>query len=196
MSSKYFIQEKRDNTNHLNYYYFTNSFTDEEINKIKRTASLLPMTSGKTGVDSQTEEKVRKSEICWISDSDENTWLYEKIAMYAKIANKEMWNFDIWGFQDDLQFTRYNGDGGHYSWHADLGPGMSNRKLSCVLQLSEPEDYVGGDLEINIGGDILSVPKKKGNICFFPSFLLHRVTPLTSGVRESLVTWLCGANLR
>jgi len=49
---------------------------------------------------------------------------------------------------------------------------------------------------MNIGGSIISVPRQKGLICFFPSFLLHRVTPLTSGIRTSLVTWLCGANLR
>jgi len=107
-----------------------------------------------------------------------------------------MWNFDIWGYHDTLQFTNYYGDGGHYDWHADLGPGISNRKLSVVLQLSDPNDYVGGELQMNTGGGITSVPKQYGLLCFFPSFVLHRVTPLTSGTRTSLVTWLCGANLR
>ena len=107
-----------------------------------------------------------------------------------------MWDFDIWGYHDSLQYTVYNGDGGHYDWHADLGPGLSNRKLSVVLQLSEGTDYDGGELQINPGGSILSVPKQLGLLCFFPSFLLHRVTPVTSGKRISLVTWLCGANLR
>ena len=120
----------------------------------------------------------------------------KKIADYAIIANKEMWNFDIWGYHDSLQYTRYYGNGGHYDWHADLGPGLSNRKLSVVLQLSDPSEYEGGDLEINPGGNIMTVPKEMGLICFFPSFLLHRVTPLTSGNRITLVTWLCGANLR
>jgi PKHD-type hydroxylase len=92
--------------------------------------------------------------------------------------------------------TNYYGDGGHYDWHADLGPGISNRKLSVVLQLSDPKDYVGGDLQMNTGGAITTVPKEYGLLCFFPSFVLHRVTPLTSGTRTSLVTWLCGANLR
>ena len=121
---------------------------------------------------------------------------HKKIADYAIIANKEMWNFDIWGYHDSLQYTRYYGNGGHYDWHADLGPGLSNRKLSVVLQLSDPSEYEGGDLEINPGGNIMTVPKEMGLICFFPSFLLHRVTPLTSGNRITLVTWLCGANLR
>ena len=49
---------------------------------------------------------------------------------------------------------------------------------------------------MNPGGGIVSVPKVLGTLCFFPSFLLHRVTPLTSGVRKSLVTWISGANFR
>ena len=108
-----------------------------------------------------------------------------------------MWNFDVWGYHDDFQYTKYyGGDQGHYDWHMDLGPNMSNRKLSCVIQLSDPSDYEGGELEFNLGYTILSVPKGKGVITFFPSFLLHRVTPVTKGTRISLVTWLCGANLR
>jgi len=107
-----------------------------------------------------------------------------------------MWNFDIWGYQDSFQYTIYYGDGGHYDWHVDMGPGISNRKISCVLQLSDPEEYDGGDLQMNPGGQILTVPKQLGTICFFPSFMLHRVTPLNSGVRKSLVNWFCGANFR
>jgi PKHD-type hydroxylase len=118
------------------------------------------------------------------------------MADLCKIANKNMWNFDIWGYQDGFQYTVYYGDGGHYDWHADLGPGISNRKISCVLQLSDPGEYEGGDLQMNPGGNILTVPKGLGTLCFFPSFLLHRVTPLNGGVRKSLVNWFCGANFR
>jgi PKHD-type hydroxylase len=138
----------------------------------------------------------RKSEIAWIGDNDDTRWLFEKMADLCKIANKNMWNFDIWGYQDGFQYTVYYGDGGHYDWHADLGPGISNRKISCVLQLSDPGEYEGGDLQMNPGGNILTVPKGLGTLCFFPSFLLHRVTPLNGGVRKSLVNWFCGANFR
>jgi PKHD-type hydroxylase len=197
MSSKYFIQEQRNNVNHLNYYYFTSAFTIDEINKIKEIGDKLPKSVAAVGGgDEHQVSDYRKSEVSWIPDNKENEWLYKKIADYAIIANKEMWNFDIWGYQDSLQYTRYYGDGGHYDWHVDLGPNLSNRKLSVVLQLSEPSEYEGGDLEINPGGNILTVPRGLGIICFFPSFLLHRVTPLTSGNRTTLVTWLCGANLR
>ena len=199
MSSKnYFLQEQRNNVNHLNYYYFTKAFTPEEIIKIREIGDSYPKQKGTVVSDEHNEgvSDYRISDISWLDDNPQTSWIYQKIADYAKIANKEMWNFDIWDFHDSLQYTTYYGDGGHYDWHADLGPGISNRKLSVVLQLSDPKDYVGGELQMNTGGGITSVAKEYGSLCFFPSFVLHRVTPLTSGTRTSLVTWLCGANLR
>ena len=197
MSSNYFLADQRNNVNHLNYYYFENGFTPEEVKLIREIGDEAPKEKGTTVSDDENVvNDYRISDIAWLEDNGRNQWIYKKLSDLAKIANKEMWNFDIWGFGDGLQYTIYYGDGGHYDWHADLGPGISNRKLSCVLQLSDPSEYEGGDLEMNPGGQIMTVPKKLGLICFFPSFLLHRVKPLTSGVRRSLVTWLCGANLR
>lgn len=197
MSSNYFLADQRNQTNHLNYYYFTDGFTPEEIIKIREIGDHAPKEKGTTVSDDKNiVNEYRISEISWLGDNQETRWIYQKISDLAKIANREMWNFDIWGYHDSLQYTIYYGDGGHYDWHADLGPGISNRKLSVVLQLSDPSEYEGGELEMNPGGNLLVVPKKLGLICFFPSFLLHRVKPLTSGTRRSLVTWLCGANFR
>jgi PKHD-type hydroxylase len=197
MSSNHFISEQRNNVNHFNYYYFASAFTPSEIIKIREIGDKYPKQAAATGSDDDsTVSEYRISDIAWIEENEETSWIYEKLSNYARIANKEMWGFDIWGYQDLLQYTTYYGDGGHYDWHADLGPGLSNRKLSVVLQLSDPEEYEGGELQMNLGSNIVSVPKQLGLVCFFPSFLLHRVTPLTSGVRTSLVTWLCGANLR
>jgi len=197
MSANYFFPPQRNQVNHFNYYYFDKEFNDETIDRVKKIGDSIPKQRGEVGGGSDgTVSEYRKSDIAWIPDNQDSAWLYSKIADLSMIANKEMWNFDIWGYHDSLQYTTYYGDGGHYDWHADLGPNMSNRKLSVVLQLSDPSEYEGGELQMNIGGSIISVPRQKGLICFFPSFLLHRVTPLTSGIRTSLVTWLCGANLR
>lgn len=193
----YFLENQRNNVNHFNYYYYTKAFTNEELSEIKKIGDSFPKQKAAVGSgDDSLVSDYRVSEISWIPEQNNTQWLYEKIANYAKEANKEMWNFDIWGYHDSLQYTNYYGDGGHYDWHADLGPGISNRKLSVVLQLSDPSEYVGGDLQMNTGGSILTIPREYGLLCFFPSFVLHRVTPLTSGLRTSLVTWLCGANLR
>lgn len=197
-STKYFLTEHRNQTNHLNYYYFTDAFTKEEILKIREIGDNAPKQKGTTISDDSQEHvsDYRMSDISWLNENEETDWLFTKMADLCKIANKAMWNFDIWGYQDGFQYTVYYGNGGHYDWHADLGPGISNRKISCVLQLSDAEEYEGGELEINPGGRILSVPKGLGTLCFFPSFLLHRVTPLNSGVRKSLVNWFCGPNFR
>jgi len=195
--SSYFLNEQRTQLNHMNYYYFTDAFTKEELTQIRKIGDNHPKQSATTVSDeAQHVSDYRKSEIAWLDHNQDNGWLYSKIADLCKIANKTMWNFDIWGYQDSFQYTIYYGDGGHYDWHVDMGPGISNRKISCVLQLSDPEEYDGGELQMNPGGNILTVPKQLGTICFFPSFMLHRVTPLNSGVRKSLVNWFCGANFR
>ena len=197
-SNNKFVSNQRNNVNHFNYYYFTNAFTEQELEKIIEIGESQPKIKATTvGEDvSQKESDYRVSDIAWLSNNPKTSFVFEKISDLAIKANSEMWNFDIWDFQDDLQYTTYYGNGGHYDWHADLGVGISNRKLSVVLQLSNPDEYEGGDLQMNTGGSILNIPREKGLICFFPSFVLHRVTPLSSGLRRSLVTWLCGANLR
>jgi PKHD-type hydroxylase len=198
VSKNKFVSNQRNNVNHFNYYYFTNVFTEQELEQIIEVGESQPKIKATTvGEDISLEvSDYRVSDIAWLSNNPKTSWVYDRIADLAIKANSEMWNFDIWDFQDDLQYTSYYGNGGHYDWHADLGVGISNRKLSVVLQLSNADEYEGGELQMNTGGSILNVPKEKGLICFFPSFVLHRVTPLSSGLRRSLVTWLCGANLR
>ena len=78
-------------------------------------------------------------------------------------------------------------------WHIDIGPGSINhRKISCTIQLSDPDEYEGGDLEIWTGGDFKTIERKQGCAILFPSFLMHRVTPITKGTRRSIVLWMGG----
>jgi len=147
-----FLDQERNDVNHLNYYYFTNAFTPEEIQKIIEIGESHPKYSGVTIGDDENGgvSDYRVSEIAWLDETPSTQFIFDKFTEYAMIANKAMWNFDIWGYGDGLQYTKYYGDGGHYDWHVDLGPGISNRKLSCVLQLSTPEEYEGGQLQINL----------------------------------------------
>ena len=169
MSTSLFLQNQRNQVNHFNYYFYRNAFTEAELEKIHLLGDSYPKQQAVTGGgENTTASDYRVSEISWIPEVEDTEWLYRKMANYAMEANKEMWNFDIWGYHDSFQYTTYYGDGGHYDWHADLGPQMSNRKLSCVLQLSEPTDYEGGDLEMNPGGQIISVPREKRIIMFLP----------------------------
>jgi PKHD-type hydroxylase len=196
-ANHFFISKERNNVDHYNYYYFDNVFTDDELTKIHNLAMSYPKLNATTvGEDGVNVSEYRKSTVTWLPDEQRSLWLYDKISELAHTANTNMWNYEIWGYNDQLQYTVYEGNGGHYDWHADLGPTISNRKLSCVIQLSDPDDYEGGDLQLNNGSGVITVEKKKGRIIFFSSFVLHRVTPVTDGTRISLVTWLSGKNLR
>jgi len=197
-ASRKFLRSHRTNLDHFNYYFFENGFTPEECDKIIEVAKSFPKQAATTVGDDLGNKvsEYRKSEIAWLNQDPKTMWIYDKITEMAQVANSQMWNYDIWGYDDELQYTTYYDDGGHYDWHADLGPGISNRKLSCVVQLSEPTDYEGGDLQLNPGGGITTIPRKRGQVTFFSSFVLHRVTPVISGTRISLVSWLSGANYR
>ena len=188
-----FIAQHRTSLDHLNYYYFSNVFTDKEIEKIIQLGDTFPKQTAQTGGGADgRESKNRISEIAWITETPESEWLYSRITDLAMTANANMWNYDIWGYHDSLQYTTYYDAGGHYDWHADVGPNMSNRKLSCVIQLTDPSEYEGGELQFQGSSGVVSLPKEKGMVVFFSSFVLHRVTPVLKGTRKSLVTWLSG----
>ena len=128
-------------------------------------------------------------------------WIYREIQPYVNIANQNAgWNYH-WDWSESCQFTRYDGSKkGHYDWHTDSGKeineGGNMRKLSMIIPLVDGNEYEGGDFEINLNNpendnNIVSIKeaKIKGTIIVFPSFVWHRVTPVTSGTRYSLVNW-------
>lgn len=181
--------------NYSNYYYYQNVFTESEIATIHSLGEASPQQKGVV-TDSGHVTETRISDVSWIDQKEESYWLYEKISQLVDEANKSMWEFDIYGYHDSLQYTTYYGGGGHYDWHTDVGPMMANRKVSVVLQLTKPDEYEGGDLQLNGGSGIIEAPKDFNTMIIFPSFMLHRVTPVITGTRKSLVTWLAGPNLR
>jgi PKHD-type hydroxylase len=106
-----------------------------------------------------------------------------------KEHNDNIWKFHLDILNEQAQYARYE-VGGHFGWHMDLGKeGMSVRKLSAVIMLSDPSEYDGGMLQMF---NQIDVPLGKGDAIFFPSFMLHRVTPVTRGVRRSTVLWAGG----
>jgi PKHD-type hydroxylase len=187
-----------------NFYWFQFGFNYAEIKKIEKISKKFPYEDGKiVKENNETDDKldtgIRKSKIKWLPpEADSTEWIYERLMDMSLDANWNMWGFDLHHIRDAIQYTEYHEDKeGEYKWHQDMGAYPLNyRKISIVVQLSDESEYEGGELQMNPGGNIISVPKGLGTLCFFPSFLLHRVTPLNSGVRLSLVTWFRGANLR
>jgi PKHD-type hydroxylase len=118
---------------------------------------------------------------------------------FVKSSNRTNFGFDI-DWMNEIQFTEYHGDtNGKYDWHHDVfwdNPAPFDRKLSIVVQLSNPDEYTGGQFEFfgcpNPGVDFM----RRGSVLIFPSFFMHRVLPVTSGVRHSLVSWIEGPKFR
>lgn len=180
-----------------NYYWFENGFTNFEVSNIESIASNFPYTQATiVSEESDDLESVRKSQIKWLHPNLDNEWLYDKLTNMVIEANTT-WNFNIYSIIDSIQYTEYHEGGGHYDWHVDIGPNnIGHRKISIVVQLSDPSEYEGGDLEIWTGGNVKSIAKKKGVAVLFPSFLMHRVTPVTKGTRKSLVLWVGGESYK
>jgi len=133
----------------------------------------------------------RSSKNVWIPF--DHTWIYERIAAGSKECNP--WGIELNGFKEMIQLTMYGQDD-YYNYHVDFGIGhMSLRKISCVIQLSDPANYHGGELDFLLEkkNDFI---KEQGTAIFFPSFVAHRVCRLISGIRYSAVVWISGETFR
>lgn len=182
-----------------NYYFFEKGFTDEELDKIYKDVANIQFINAGTGPENNQDKSIRSSSVKWVPKNKEWGWLYDKMMTMIKEANDTIWNFDLYSVLDNIQYTEYHAtNDGHYGWHQDIGPGpLSTRKVSITVQLSGPDEYEGGDLEYWKGGqDIQKAPRGKGVVFIFPSYMMHRVTPVTKGVRRSFVLWVGGGHYK
>ena len=201
------------------YWYFksalTPKFCDDVISYALQQKEVLGRTGGYnkenlSKQDIKNIQKKRKSDLVWLNEK----WIYKEIHPYIHLANKNAgWNFD-WDFSESCQFTKYKLNQ-YYDWHCDSWdkpynkPNSPNehgkiRKLSVTCQLTDSSEYSGGELEFDFRNydphmrdeykhriqckEILP----KGSIIVFPSFVWHRVKPVKSGTRYSLVIWNLG----
>jgi len=203
------------------YYYFQSALSprlcQEIIDYGKQHQAEMAVTGGysrqsgnMSKKDINNMQKKRKSDIVWMNDR----WIYKEIHPYIHQANREAgWNFE-WDWSESCQFTKY-GVGQYYGWHCDswdvpynkpddLNSHGKIRKLSVTISLNDPDEYVGGNLEFDFRNQVDWERNKKkaikscdeirprGSIIVFPSFCWHRVAPVTSGTRYSLVIWNLG----
>ena len=192
------VFETNPNYHQTSPYFINNSFTKEELEWIGNLQELYPYEAASIGEDSvsKLDESIRKSKIKWIHHDDKSWWLYDKLANYIQEANKS-WGFTINSIIDSIQYTEYYEGGGHYDWHMDMGNYPNNhRKISLTIQLSDPNTYEGGDLEFWVGRNPDKAPREQSFAVLVPSYLMHRVTPITKGVRKSLVLWVGGDTFR
>jgi PKHD-type hydroxylase len=137
----------------------------------------------------------RSSTIRWLDVENADADIAQYLMKYIKKSNRTNFGFDVTEM-NEIQFTEYHGTAkGKYDWHHDVffeNPQPFDRKLSIVVQLSKPEDYEGGDFEFMGAPNPGDAFKPRGSVLIFPSFYMHRVLPVTSGERMSLVSWIEG----
>jgi PKHD-type hydroxylase len=180
------------------YAHMIQAFNAEEVEKIREIEELQTFQQGTVGGGTLSQEAIKKARdsSVFFMNHDENTnWLYQKMGSLIGTANKDHFMYDVDDF-GPMQYTKYELNG-HYTWHWDVffGYQTKQRKISVVVMLNEPEDYEGGDFQICINGnldEIKTIRPKKGDALFFASWMPHRVTSVTSGERNTLVTWVTG----
>jgi|TARA_E500000318_G_C3559850_1_gene212907 PKHD-type hydroxylase len=199
------------------YWYFQSALTPRFCDEVIKYGNLLREEVALTGKqekkgknlsneDIKDLKKKRDSNISWFSDE----WVYKEVSPYVSMANINAgWNFK-WNWSETCQFTKYKLNQ-FYDWHCDswekpYGKEHDNpnytgkvRKLSVTCSLSDPNNYSGGELEFQFRNrddpNTTVVCKEimpRGSIVVFPSFVWHRVRPVTKGVRYSLVVWNLG----
>jgi PKHD-type hydroxylase len=181
--------------------------SETECNWILENRKALHVRSGLIGGQgtvSHEDGVMRRSQICWVPRQTEWEWLWSKVWQHFKEANRNFFGFDVSDLPS-IQLGEYDATyKGHYDWHEDLdfvNPRPFQRKLSLIVQLSNPTDYDGGEFLIDHDQPAAGTPdhmkfRDRGTIIVFPSFLRHKVMPVTRGTRNSLVSWAEGPNFR
>lgn len=191
-------------------YYFQTEMPRELVDIIQRDLVSYDNRFGvATTMGGGANYKVRDSKTNWIPH---HHWIIGLCWHYVKLANERSFLYDIGGFEQngDLQYTSY-GPGEYYNWHVDgdllnmhtptgnqeedfvKGGSETCRKLSFILQLSDPDEYTGGEVQIQYSdGKTAYIPKTRGTVIVFDSRCLHRVKKVITGNRKSLVGWVWG----
>ncbi len=182
--------------------YFKSHFTPEQCSKILEDGLKLPAQDAKLGVAGMSEHDpgdYRKSKIRFIQQANhpQFQWLFDELWLMGMQANRDWFNFHITNLSF-IQLAEYDESySGEYKKHHDVfwvNNDNYHRKLTCVIQLTDPSTYEGGDFEMY---ELNEYPNKdelrtQGTAIFLPSFINHAALPVTKGTRYSLAVWFEG----
>lgn len=176
--------------------HLKNALSDDQIKQIHSLMNKKKTLNG--GLSGGQNNAYRNVQVkSFGADDIDLSFVSEIISDFGQTVNEKYYNFDIKGFAEPIQFLTYN-KGGKYDNHmdinwSDLNTHIPNRKLTIITQLSNTKDYSGGDIKVEVDKvDDFVIPRQKGDMICFPAFLMHKVYPILSGTRHSLVSWLSG----
>jgi len=199
-----FITNKdvQEASNDSPFYFVTQAnpvFNNEEMKFLRDLADkdaqpasvyMDKVESGSASIKSDIAHNERRSHAVWLHQ-EQYKWIYDRIWQMVLAVNK-IYKINIDSFEL-AQIAYYDEeDSGHFDWHSDNGPTSMRRKISISIPLNDPSEYEGGDIQFNAGGKILAPPQVQGKLIIFPSWVVHRVTPVTKGRRYSMVIWIHG----
>ena len=192
--------------NHIgldNHAYWEDFLSNDEINFILAQPEWLSVSSAVVGGQHSPpiqNSEIRRSEVAWLSGKPELADIWTKLSDVVAEVNRRFFHYDLTGFHEPMQLGVYqSNNNGYYNWHCDAAPEDTKvpRKLSMALLLSDPAEFEGGELQIMNSNDVpVSLEQRRGRAWFFPSWMLHRVTPVTRGIRRSAVLWVGGPAFR
>jgi len=193
------IQEASDDSP---FYFVTQAnpiFNNEEMKFLRDLADkeaqpagvyIDKTKSGESSSESDYAHSDRRSHAVWLHQ-EQFKWIYDRIWQVALAVNK-IYKINIDSFEL-AQIAYYDEkESGHFDWHSDNGTTQMRRKLSISIPLNDPSEYEGGDIHFNAGGKIVAPAQSLGKLIIFPSWVVHRVTPVTKGRRYSMVIWIHG----
>jgi len=181
----------------LTLHIVPDAFSAEECDRITSLAAARPAAEAR--LVGQRDHNMRRADLVWLDDIPDTGWVMDRLISVVAEANRNVFDFALTEFAESPQVARYGAERqGHFDWHSDIGDGAlaGKRKLTLVVQLSEPEAYAGGALEVMPAANKLTAPRQRGAAVIFPAFALHRVTPVTQGARASLTVWAHGPAFR
>ena len=174
------------------------AFSLADCDRILGQTAAAPVEDAKL-VGRNKDHNIRRADLVWLDRVPDTGWVMDQIIDMVRVANRDTFGFDLTDFCESVQVAHYDGAReGHFDWHSDIGDGRlaGKRKLTLVAQLSAPDSYIGGALEVMPSSHAVTAQKARGTVTIFPSYLLHRVTPVTKGSRASLTVWAHGPAFR
>jgi len=176
---------------HLPIWYI-GQVPDEECEKASTEFQQIPEKDATMGSEGDISNSNTRNTTVRFTNKDH--WFGKQMLQYGALANVNCkWNFHLLDYEA-VQYAEY-GIGQHYNWHIDTfflsGKGY-DRKVTVVCLMNDPSEFEGGELQIRFNQQEYLAPLKKGSVIAFPSFIEHRVTPVTSGIRYTSTMWING----
>lgn len=166
-------------------------FNSEQCDRVNEYFDGLELATGwvelKEGEYAQPmlNHTLRKCGVTYSDRNNSSEWFHDIVEKHTTSLNDQFWRCDIVDYSQPIRRMSY-GPGEHFkSWHPDYGIGQTAyRKLTTVVLLDDPSNFTGGTFEIACWG---TIDLEKGDSITFPTYIYHRVTPIVSGLRRSLV---------